>query len=183
MSIEIGFFILWGLAVIWGLICEFRVWLKSDKTVAVVAGVPKVVISPIDGLEEEPKPAPDVSEPVISFCAAILANPKRFKISVAKVGGIHGYTSVVILDRSTHEVFTGHTYHRTYGSSTGRIYCKSHPWVTEDELRYIVSKILKVRMERSLAVRLRKKDLRDNLWSKERSRLEAIYKGAVKSEH
>lgn len=122
---------------------------------------------------------PNVSEPVISFVNAVKKNSKRFVIKKGAYfeDGVHFYGSdwikYSVTDCVAEKIFTSVVIKDTgaFGhKSPDRIYGKSEPWLTDEEVLYVVNELesfFKDKVER-VKVRIEKRA---------RERLTKLYKG------
>lgn len=114
---------------------------------------------------------PNVSEPVISFVNAVKKNPKRFKIT--KSGGFSfGVFDYSVFDKKTLGNFSCVIYSRksVYTGNSQHVFGKSEPWLTDEEVLYVVKELedfFKEKVERVKA----------KIEKRARERLTKLYKG------
>lgn len=121
----------------------------------------------------------NISEPVISFVNAVKKNPKRFIIKKGAYfeDGVHFYGSdwikYSVTDCVVEKIFTSVVVKDTsaFGhKSPDRIYGKSEPWLTDEEVLYVVKELedfFKEKVER----------VKSKIEKRARERLTKLYKG------
>lgn len=116
----------------------------------------------------------NISEPVISFVNAVKKDPKRFKINKESTLGFHtdGITDYSVYDTATARTFycTIHVYSSVYTGIKKYVYGKSEPWLTDEEVLYVVKELedfFKDKVER----------VKKKIEKRARERLTKLYKG------
>lgn len=112
----------------------------------------------------------NISEPVISFVKAVKKDPKRFKITKSVVSfGVFDYS---VSDKKTLGNFScAICFHDSvYTGSRQYVFGKSEPWLTDEEVLYVVKELegfFKGKVER----------VKGKVEKRARERLTKLYKG------